>query len=445
MRQLIQEQPSLNGPVVNHPYARELEMIDGILRTNPDIPALVLQDLAQPESAGKGREGMTADQVLRAAILKQRRMWSYDELSFALADSTTCRDFCGLGPLEPSPGRSTLQRTIKSITEETWQAINRKLVLHARDLGVEDGKKIRIDATPVETNIHPPTDSSLLWDSVRVLDRLTTRAHETFGTKRFPSRRRRAKRRAMAVLNAKDKRKRTKAYVDLLKVTRETVGYARQTIAALEACGDVMALLLAAKIDHYIPLVECVIDQTERRVVYGEVVPAEDKLFSIFEDHTDVIIKDKRDIYYGHKLTVTGGRSGLILDWVVEDGNPADSTRAVPMLERQKEIYGRVPRQAALDGGYASEPNLQKAKEMGIQDVSFSKKRGLDVLDMVKSHWVYRRLRNFRAGIESWISFLKRCFGLERANWRGNEGFARYVGASIVAANLLTLARHLMT
>jgi len=445
MRQLLQEQPSLNGPVVDHPHVRELEMIDGILRANPDIPALVLQDLTRNGSAGKGREGMTADQVLRAAILKQRRMWSYDELSFHLADSWTFRNFCGLSPLETSPGRSTLQRNIKSITEGTWQAINRKIAHYARDLGVEDGKKIRIDATPVETNVHPPSDSSLLWDSVRVLARLTTRAHEQFGTKRFPSRRRRAKRRAVDVLNAKNKRKRTKAYRDLLNVTTETVGYARQTLAELEACGDIMARLLAAEIDHYIPLVECVVDQTKRRMLHGEAVPAEDKIFSIFEDHTDIIIKDNRDIYYGHKLTVTGGRSGLILDWVVEDGNPADSTRAVGMLERQKEIYGRVPRQAALDGGYASKPNLQKAKEMGVQDVSFSKKRGLDVLDMVKSHWVYRRLRNFRAGIESWISFLKRCFGLERVNWRGNEGFARYVGASIVAANLLTLARHLMT
>jgi transposase, IS5 family len=131
------------------------------------------------------------------------------------------------------------------------------------------------------------------------------------------------------------------------------------------------------------------------------------------------------------------------LDWVIEDGNPADSTLAVRMIERQQEIYGRVPRQAAFDGGYASKDGLREIKELGVKDVSFSKKRGLDVLDMVKSHWVYRKLRNFRAGIESWISLLKRSSGLERAYWRGHEGFARYVGASIVAANLVTLARHL--
>jgi IS5 family transposase len=114
------------------------------------------------------------------------------------------------------------------------------------------------------------------------------------------------------------------------------------------------------------------------------------------------------------------------------------------MLERQQDIYGRVPRQAAFDGAYASKANLQDAKELGVQDVAFSKKRGLQILDMAKSHRVYKRLRNFRAGIEGWIGLLKRCFGLERCSWRGEQGFARYVGASIVAANLLTLARHLM-
>jgi transposase, IS5 family len=211
----------------------------------------------------------------------------------------------------------------------------------------------------------------------------------------------------------------------------------------LEARESVNSTLLKAMIEHYLPLVECVIEQTERRVLHGETVPAEDKLFSIFEPHSDIIIKDRRDTFYGHKLTVTGGRSGLILDWVVEEGNPADSTLAIRMLERQKAIYGRAPRQAALDGAYASRDNLAEGKRLGVKDLAFSKKRGLAVLDMATSERVYRRLRNFRAGIESWISFLKRALSLDRCTWRGWAGFAHYVGASIVSANLLTLARQL--
>ena len=250
-------------------------------------------------------------------------------------------------------------------------------------------------------------------------------------------------RRALDVLNAKNRRKRTKAYRDLLKVTWETVGYAEAMVTQLEACGGIMADLAAAEITRYVGLVERVIDQTERRVLHGEVVPASEKIVSLFEPHTDIIVKDRRDTHYGHKLTLTAGSSGLILDWVVEDGNPADSTLVTRTIERQKEIYGRVPRQIAFDGGYASQDNLKAAKKLGIRDVAFSKKRGLEVLDMARSHWVYRRLRNFRAGVEAWISFLKRCFGLDRCSWHGADGFARYVGASVVAANLLTLARHL--
>jgi IS5 family transposase len=446
MRQLLREEPTLNGPVVDHPVAREVEAIDSILRENPGIAGLILQDLQRSVLwLREGRKGMPAEQVLRAAILKQRNMWTYDELSFHLADSVTYRAFCGLGPFDGDPKRSTLQRNIKWITEDTWVEINRILLDYARKLGVESGRKVRTDATAVESNIHPPSDSSLLWDAVRVFTRLMLRAHEDFQIRRFPNRKRRAKRRALEVLTAKpnQKRKRVKAYRDLLKVTRETMGYALEAVEGLATCADIMAPVLAAQIAHYIELARCVVDQTERRVLHGEEVPAAEKIFSIFEEHTDIVIKDRRDIHYGHKLTVTGGSSGLILDWVIEDGNPADSTLAVRMVERQKEIFGRVPRQAAFDGGFASKENLRQIKDLGVQDVSFSKKRGLAVLDMVKSHWVYRRLRNFRAGIESWISFLKRSFGLDRACWRGNHGFARYVGASIVAANLVTLARHL--
>jgi transposase, IS5 family len=444
MRQLFQEQLSLTGPVVDHRHARELEGVDAILRDNPAITLLVLQDLQDGLSVpGEGRAGMTAEQVLRTAVLKQLNTFTYEELTFHLADSWTYRAFCGIGCLDAAPSKSTLQRNIKSITEQTWEAVNRILLGYAKELGVENGRKVRIDATVTETNIHAPTDSSLLWDAVRVLTRLLAQAREDFAVEHFPSRRRRAKRRALDVLNAKNKRKRRKAYRDLLKVTRETVGYARAAVAQLAVCPDLMAPALAAEITHYVGLAEHVIDQTERRVLYGESVPAPEKIVSIFEPHTDVIVKDRRDTHYGHKLTLSGGRSGLILDWVVEDGNPADSTLALRMLERQREIYGKVPRQAAFDGGYASKANLRDAKALGVQDVSFSKKRGLEVLDMAKSHWVYKRLRNFRAGIESWISFLKRCFGLERSSWRGAPGFARYVGASIVAANLLTLARHL--
>ena len=173
-----------------------------------------------------------------------------------------------------------------------------------------------------------------------------------------------------------------------------------------------------------------------------ESVPATEKVVSIFEEHTDIIVKDSRDTHYGHKLCLTTGASGLVLDCVVEEGNPADSTLAVKMIERQIEIYGRPPRQACFDGGFASKSNLADIKDLEVKDVAFNKRRGLAIDEMVKSSWVYRRLKRFRAGVESNISFLKRCFGWGRCTWRSFRSFKAYTWSSVVAANLLRLARH---
>jgi IS5 family transposase len=233
-----------------------------------------------------------------------------------------------------------------------------------------------------------------------------------------------------------------------LKVTDKTMSYAQAVAAALDEyqgssiLDGVQAGALATELRHYITLTRRVMDQTRRRVLEGQSVPAKDKIVSIFEPHSDVIIKDRRDTLYGHKLALTTGVSGLVLDCVIEDGNPADSTLAVEMVERQEQIYGRPPRQVCFDGGFASKNNVEDIKGLGVQDVCFTKGRFLNVLDMVKSSWVYRKLRRFRAGIEAGISFLKRCFGLDRCTWKGLPSFKAYTWASIVSHNLLVVARH---
>ena len=188
-------------------------------------------------------------------------------------------------------------------------------------------------------------------------------------------------------------------------------------------------------------MIERVIAQTERRVFTGETVPAGEKLVSLFEPHADIIVKGGRDVLYGHKINLATGRSGLILDVVVEAGNPADAERFLPMLERHIAIQGTPPRQMAGDGGYASLDNLNRAKALGVHDVAFHKKRGLTIEAMVESRWVYRKLRNFRAGIEANISCLKRAFGFARCTWRGVTHFTAYVWSSVVAYNLVLFTR----
>jgi IS5 family transposase len=174
-------------------------------------------------------------------------------------------------------------------------------------------------------------------------------------------------------------------------------------------------------------------------VIRGEKVPAGEKVVSFFECHTDVIVKGGRDTQYGHKIFLSGGRSGMILDCVIARGNPADAVMFPDLLTRQEAIYGRLPLKTAADGGFASQDNLRLAKGRGVKDVMFAKKRGLGILDMVRSLWVYQKLRNFRAGLEANISRLKRAFGLDRCTWQGWPGFRQYVWSAVVSYNVLVL------
>jgi transposase, IS5 family len=453
MRKIVPDQLGLVPAAVAHVHAVELHRMSAVLDAIPDAAKLVGADLAhrgdKEIDTSKGREGMTAEQVLRAFVVKQMKGYSYEDLAFHLADSSTYRSFCRFGIADKPPTKSRLQKNIKRVQAETWATINRKLVLYAAANGVEAGRKVRIDATVVESNIHAPTDSTLLWDCVRVLMRLQTEARERFGST-FNDHRRRAKRRTLAILNARNNEQRLPLYRDLLHVTDKTVKSAERIAAELDQVEpiDIVDMLragaLAQELRHYIELARRIISQTQRRVLRGESVPAAEKLVSIFEPHADIIVKDRRETLYGHKIYLTAGASGLVTDVVIEKGNPADATLAVKMIERQRELYGRAPRQACFDGSFTSRANLASLKGLGVEDVAFSKGRGLSVTEMVKSTWVYRRLRDFRAGVEGVISFLKRAFGLDCCTWSGLASFKSYVCGSVLACNLLLVARHLL-
>lgn len=391
---------------------------------------------------------MSGEQVLRAMLVKQLGSFSYDELAFHLADSASYRAFCRIGITQKIPNTKTLQRNVKMVQPQTLERINGLLVNHAVAAEIEDGAKIRVDCTVMETNIHEPTDSSLLWDSVRVLVRLIERARE-YVEVAFTDHQRRAKRRKIGIQHARNNELRLPLYQDLIKVTEKTVSAAERAIAAFsstyppEALEDPVIAGLLYQLAHYIGLANRVLDQTRRRVLLGESVPATEKLVSIFETHTDIIIKDRRDTLYGHKLCLTTGASGLITDCHVETGNPADSTLATRMIERHMKVYdGEPPQQACFDGGFASRDNLDDIKKLGVLDVVFTKSKGIDRCEMTDNEATFRHLRNFRAGIEATISVLKRCFGWTRCVLRSLRSFQAYTWASVVTANLLLLARH---
>ena len=433
----------LMAHITNHPQNQELEAISAIIEAEPTINEYILQDLNRGKELIRrsGANGMSAEQVLRCAIVKTLFNFTYEQLAFHIVDSQSIRWFCRIGIADEGFQKSALNSNIKRIRPRTWERINHDILGYAKDQGIENGRKVRTDCTCVQSNIHPPRDSCQLWDAVRVLTRIIMRVRDEFDTvPGFCNHTKRAKRRMLAIMNAKGKKQRKAAYVDLLKITEKVLGYARTAQMVVDMHGQ-PGCVCGVQIDHYAGLAERVVDQTRRRVLMGENVPAQKKVFSIFEPHTDIIIKDRRDITYGHKVCLTGGASNLILDCVIERGNPADVDLAIPMLDRQKEIYKRYPLKVCFDGGFASKKNLELAKDRKIKDVCFAKKRGIKETDMCRSQYVYRQLRRFRAGIESGISWLKRCMGFTRCTWKGWEAFKSYVWSSIVAANLLTVAR----
>jgi IS5 family transposase len=442
MRQERTVQATVFEIFAEHEIGRELNAMSRWLDQQRSLLSLVAADLSGHGIKETGRHGLPAEAVLRCALLKQYRQLSYVELAFHLEDSASFISFARL-PLSWSPKKSVLQQTISAISAASWEAINRAVLSSARQQKLDDGSVVRIDSTVTESLMHAPTDSSLLWDGVRVMVRLLKQAETLLGATPFIWRnhRRLAKKRAAAIQYSRGKRRKAKLYRDMITATRATMASLRLAAQHLLASGSIEAVALRHEAEQYLPLIERVIDQAERRVFGGEAVPSSEKLVSIFETHTDIIVKGGRDVHYGHKLNLTTGRSGLVFDIVVEAGNPADSERFLPMLERHIARQDTAPRQTASDGGYASIANLEQAKALGVDDVVFHKKRGIAIDAMAKSRWVYRKLRNFRAGIEANISCLKRAFGLDRCTWRGLAHFQSYVWSSVVAYNLALFAR----
>ena len=441
MREKRKNQMPLRIPTIEHPRAEELLRIGRILDENPIISEMVWQDLtSHVHDQDSGAHGMSAEQVLRAAIIKQMEGFSYEELAFHLLDSSCYRNFCRFGFTHEGFGKSALCAAIKAISTQTWEAINRILVTYAEDAEIEKGREVRMDSTVVSANIHEPSDSTLLWDGVRVITRILTQLKEGVPIV-FSDHTKVAKRRMLAIQHAKNDQARRKIYQDLLKVSEKVSTYAKNAVRMVEASACLHLIPIVTDLKDVLALTQRVIDQTTRRVIQGESVPADEKVVSLFESHTDIIKKDRRDTLYGHKICLGVGHSNLVTDCLIVKGNPADSTLMDTMLERHDQIYGRYPLKVALDGGFASKSNLDFAKSKKIKDVCFAKKRGLSIGQMCRSEYVYKRLRRFRAGIESAISWLKRCFGLDRCTWKSLSSFYSYVWASIVSANLLTLAR----
>jgi IS5 family transposase len=331
-----------------------------------------------------------------------------------------------------------LQKNISQIRAATWRKISQVFILDMKVTGIESGERLRIDCTVAESHILFPTDSKLLYNSIRLMVRVLNKHKKKTGIV-YSNHCRRAKRRWFAATMAKNDEQRYPHYKALLADADETRVKLIESLKVLKKQGE--SLILISDTGQLLKLVEKVMVQTTQRIVHGQQVPVADKVVSLCEPHTDIIKKGGRDVQFGHKLNIVTGLSGLVTDVVVESGNPADKARLLPMLKRHKRLYGIVPRELAADGGYASYENLKSAKQLGVEAVAFDKRINLSIDEMVGDDWLHRELKRFRAGIEASISYLKRCFGLKRIYWKGLDHFQSSVHLSILTHNLIRWAK----
>lgn len=455
MRPFPNRQRTLSMYAAEIPAQKRWNKIDDILDCGPEIAVLVFNDLTtHPDGTPKkntGSRGMNAGMVLRFVVVKMLERLTYRRLHERVADSIVLREFCGI-PFGPIPSFRTLQENIKKLRPATLEQINRIIVKYAIDNGIEDGKNARLDTTGVETNIHYPTDASLLWDAIRVLTRVLSACEIQFPRLRglFQNHLRAAKKLLFKINNARGKDGIKALCRNLIKLVRKAVAYARTALNQLPSCEaqtfeqTIAKVELATTLNQLLPLADIILDQARRHVLKGENVPVSEKLVSIFEPHTDILVKGQRDVVFGHKILFAVGKSNIILDCAVFRGNPADSEEFVPALKRLEAVLGHVPPNAATDGGFASKHNAQSAQAMGVVNVAFSSPKGSKIVQAITETRVYKRLCKWRAGIEGIISAGKRAFGLDRCPWSGFESFQAYVQCAVLAFNLQQIARHLL-
>src|SRR5689334_20027621 len=442
MRQERTIQATIFEVFAQHEIGCELKAMSQWLDGQGQLTSLVAGDLRRQGVRETGRRGLSAESVLGGGRRRQRGRRSDAELASRREDAARLRAFARR-PLGWAPKRSVVRQTIAAIRAESWEAINQALLASAKQDRLESGATVRLDSTVTAALMHEPSDSTLLSDAVRVMTRLLQRGEALPGAPavQWRDRRRLAKKRARAIEYSRGQDKKRQLYRELIAATDASRDELQAMAAGLAEVAEIGTERWRAEVAHYLPLIARVIVQARRRVLDGEIVPASEKLVSLFEPHADIIVKGGRQVQYGHKLNLATGKSGLILDIVIETGNPADAERFVSMLDRHIARTGAAPRQTAADGGYASRANLAAAKARGVADVAFHKKGGIAITEMVKSRWVYRRLRNFRAGIEAAISCFKRAYGAARCTWRGLDHFKAYIWSAVVAHNLVLFAR----
>lgn len=413
----------------------------------------------RPKSATRGRKGTPAEVALRMLALKHMRNWSFDTLEREVRANLVYRVFTRVGA-EKVPDAKTLARIENTLGPEVFQKVQGRIVGIAREKKAVEGRKMRVDTTVTETNIHYPTDSSLLGDSVRVLTRTMKRIVEMGGNagERVRDRMRSVGHRLLEIARItrtkgqkQTKEKLQAGYKRLLHATGQVVAQATRIADEIrngvkkskKRLEQLRLEALQAELERMIPLVRQVMRQTKARLFRND-LHAVEKLVSLFETATQIIRKGKssKPTEFGRLIKIQEAENQIITDYTVCDQRPADSTLLIQSIEAHQQKLGRVPHTVATDAAFYSAANETAATAMGVKRVAIPNRstKSAERRALQKKRW-FRQAQAWRTGCEGRISVLKRRHGLDRCRYRGDDGMKRWVGLGVIADNLINIGK----
>lgn len=419
---------------------------------------LIQQELMKrcTKSKTRGRKATPVEVVLRMMLLKHVRDWSFETLSREVRANLVYREFTRIGAVKV-PDDKTMGNLARQLSPGLVEKLHRRMVEIAIENNIAAGQKMRVDTTVVETNIHYPTDSTLMGDGVRVLTRVMQRVTAVAGKvgARMRDRSRSVKLKLLAIARASrnkteaGRKKMKEAYVKLIGNVSRVVGEAKKFSREIKdgvKKGNRKLLRKAKKqLDEMILRMHQVLRQTRERVIRGN-TQAEGKIFSVFEVHTEIIRKGKtnKPNEFGQLVLIQEAENQIVTHYLVCDQRPADSTLFVPALDEHVDLFGHAPEDVAADPGFFSAANEGTAEEMGVSHVSIPSQatKSKTRKERQKKPW-FKELQKWRTGCEGRISVLKRRHGLNRSRYRGPDGMKRWVGFGVIADNAIQIGTHL--
>jgi IS5 family transposase len=431
--------------VVNE-YRKKYKILSQLLDKNPQLVSLVHQDLAKMLSkSDNGRKSeYTSEQILRSLIVMFVEQDSYRKVVVRIENSEFLRDFVGLG-IKPMMDYSFLNKAFGILSERTWKTMNKVLAQYAKQQEKISSEKLRLDTTVYETNIHYPSDSSLLWDSFRTLARLLQQIQQAqpqlalrhrFHVKKVK------KLYLFITRNAaiKSKKRKVKStYLTLIERVTWIVEVSREVLVILQQAGYKAELLT-----HYVPIVEKIISQADQRIFQGVKLAADEKVYSLFEEHTELLKRGKagKPIEFGHKVLIAQTGEKFIHHYEVFGKRKEDKELIKPTLKAHKQLFETDPEVLATDKGFYENMKQILKLEGKITTVSICKKGRRNQAEYEReSTEEFKDGQRFRAGCEGSISVLKRAFKLGRCLFKGFKNYAASVGCAVFCHNLVLLTK----